>query len=287
MRFYKILLGCISSVIIFGMIITSCQKLDRPELKELILDPPPPPLTILNSKSYWHFDGNARDTGEYRLETTTKNVSFVSGVTEGQAAQIGADGYLSISSVNDGLKAPGSFTVAFWMNGAAGPVQGGAQGLFAISNSTQFWGNFEIFLENYNDPADANAVFMKMHLLNANVTGGGEEWIQDDNVKIKNVLGKWTHIAITYNAASSTFSVYKDGTLATSKVLGGGSYGDLKFDNVTGMVLGSFAFQTTPSFTNHGPEPWAKSFNGALDQFRIFTVALSAAEVNNLFTNKL
>lgn len=289
MKFLKILLASFSVMIIFGIVITSCQKLDRPVLGELILDPPPPALTFFNEKSYFPFDGTARDTGEYRLTTNTKNVSFVQGVTEGQAAQIGVGGYVSVSNVNAGLKSPGSLSLAFWMNGAAGPVQGGAQGMFAISNSTQFWGNLEIFLENYIDPADPNAVFMKIHMFNANVTGGGEEWIQDDNVKLKNVLGKWTHIALTYDAATSKLTLYKDGvaTGVNNMVLGGGSYGDLKFDNVTGMVLGSFAFQTNPSFTTHGPEPWAKSFNGSLDQFRIYNKALSAAEVNNLFTNKL
>lgn len=279
----------------FSLIMVSCQKMERPPLGEIIQDPLPPPLVIGDAKSYWPFDGNARDTGEYRMVSTVKTVSYVPGVaavptvTGGEAAQIGTNGYVAVSAVNDGLKAPGSISVAFWMKGATGPVQGGAQGIFAISNSTQFWGNLEIFLENYTDAADPNAVFMKIHLLNGNIAGGGEEWIADDNVKIKNVLGKWTHIALTYNAATSMITLYKDGapTLVNNKVLRAGAYGNLKFDNLTGVVLGSFAFQTTPSFTNHGPESWAKSFNGALDQFRIYTKALTAAEVLNLYNNKL
>ncbi len=279
----KIFLVGITSIIAFGFGLSSCQKLERPELGELILDPPPPPLTLLNSKSYWHFNESARDTGEFRLITTAKNVSYVQGVTEGHAAQIGPDGYLLVTNVNDGLKSPGSLTVAFWMNGV-GPVQGGAQGLFAISNSTQFWGNFEMFLENLDNGAEA---FLKLHMLNSGAPNGvGEEWTE---VKIPNALNKWTHIAVTYNAANSQLTIYADGqpTGINQKVLSGGNYGPLQFANVTGLVLGSFAFQTTPSLTNHGPETWAKSFNGAFDQFRIFTTALTPAEVNNLYTNKL
>jgi len=295
MKSIKIIQPLLYMIICLGLLMISCQKMEHPPLGEIIYDPLPPPLSILDSKSYWPFDGNARDTGEYKSVSTVKNVSYVPGVaavptvTGGEAAQIGANGYVAVSSVNDGLKTPGSISIAFWMKGATGPVQGGAQGLFAMSNSTQFWGNLEIFLENYTDAADPNAVFMKIHFLNANVAGGGEQWIADDNVKIKNVLGKWTHIALTYNAATSKATLYKDGapTLVNNTVLGGGTYGNLKFDNLTGIVLGSFAFQTTPSFTNHGPESWAKSFNGALDQFRIFTRALTATEVQNLFTNKL
>lgn len=295
MKSIKIIQLILFPVIAFSLVMISCQKMDRPPLGEIVKDPLPPPLSILDSKSYWPFDGNARDTGEYKSISVVKNVSYVPGVaavptvTGGEAAQIGANGYVSVAAVNDGLKTPGSLSVAFWMKGATGPVQGGAQGLFAMSNSTQFWGNLEIFLENYTDAADPNAVWMKIHLLNGNVAGGGEQWIADDNVKIKNVLGKWTHIALTYNATTSMLTLYKDGapTLINNKVLGGGTYGNLKFDNLTGIVLGSFAFQTTPSFTNHGPESWAKSFNGALDQFRIFTKALTATEVQNLFNNKL
>lgn len=295
MKFYKKLLVGLSAIFFASLIITSCQKLERPPLGELILDPGPPPLQLLGAKSYWPFDGTATDTGEYQLSTVTNNISFVPGVTYvlgvtgGSAAQIGAGGYVLIPNLNNSLTAPGSLSLAFWMNGATGPVQGGAQGVFAISNSTQFWGNLEIFLENYVDAADPNAVFMKIHMFNANVSGGGEQWIQNDDVKLKNVLGKWTHIALTYDAATSKLTLYKDGmpTAVNNLVLGGGTYGDLKFDNASGMVLGSFAFQTNPSLTTHGPEPWAKSFNGALDQFRIYTKALSSAEVKNLYDNKL
>lgn len=270
-------------ILAFGIVFTACQKMDRPELGELILDPPPPPLTLLNSKSYWHFDQSTRDTGEFRLETTAKNITYAPGVIPGNAAQIGSDGYLLVTNIPDELKSPGSLTVAFWMKGV-GPVQGGSQGLFAIAHNGQFWGNFEIFLENLNNGAEA---FLKLHMFNSGAPNGvGEEWTE---VKIPNALNKWTHITITYNAANSQLTIFADGqpTAINQKVLGGGNYGPLQFANVSGLVIGSYAFQTTPKLTNHGPESWARSFNGALDQVRIFTTALTPAEVNNLFTNKL
>ena len=283
MKSFRILL--LSSFSFFGVfcVITSCQKLDRPAFRELIPDPPPPPLTIMDSKSYWHFNESTRDTGEYRLSTTASNVSFVPGVTEGQAAQIGAGGYLVARTIPDALKSPGSLTVAFWMKGV-GPVQGGAQGLFAISNSKEFWGNFEMFLENLNNGSEA---FLKIHTFNKNaVDGKGDVFTE---VKISGALDKWTHIAVTYNGATSEMTIFADGqpTSVNKKVLGGGNYGSLAWNDVTGLVVGSFAFQVTPTLASHGAETWAKSFNGALDQFRIFTKALTPAEVTNLFTNKL
>jgi hypothetical protein len=271
-------------ILAVGMAATGCQKMERPELTELILDPPPPPLQLLDSKSYWHFDDNTRDPGEYKMPTIDKNVTFGAGVAEGgKAAQIGDGGYLLVTDVNEGLKAPGSLSVAFWMKGV-GPVKDGAQGVFSIGNSAEFWGNFEMFLENLDNGAEA---FLKIHMFNANaIDGKGEQW---QEVKIPDALNKWTHIAVTYDASNSQLSIYADGqpTTLNQKVLANGNYGPLKFNNVTGLAIGTYGFQTTPSLANHGAESWAKSFNGSLDQFRIFTKALTPAEVTNLFTNKL
>lgn len=269
-----------SVALLFGFTVAGCQKMERPELKELILDPPPPPYSTL--KSLFSFENNVRDTGQYRLSAVAKNVTYVAGIT-GQAAQIGTDGYILIPTVADSIKTLGSFTIGFWMKGV-GPVQGGAQGLFAIGNKKEFWGNIEMFLENLDNGAEA---FLKIHMYNAGVaTGNGEEWTE---VKIPNALNKWTHLVVTYSAATSRLSVYADGvpTSVNNKVLGGGNYGPIKFNDVNGMVLGNYQFETTPSLTDsHGGEPWARGFNGALDQFRLYNVALSAAEVNALFTSK-
>lgn len=261
------------------MAFSACQKMDKPGLDNLIFDPPPPPYSPL--KHWWSFEDNIGDSGQYRSKPTSKNISYVTGVT-GKAVQIGTGGYFLVSNVNDSLKTLGSFTLSFWMNGV-GPVQNGAQGLFSLSNKNQFWGNIDLFLENLNEGATA---FLKVHMFNTNASDGkGEEW---NEVKIPNALNKWTHIAITYNAANSQFSIYADGqpTAINQKVLGGGNYGALKFQDVNGMVVGTYQFQTSPSLTNHGPEDWAKSFNGALDQFRLYNIPLTAAQVTELYNSK-
>ncbi len=288
-------------ILVLCIVITSCQKLTRPTLGDYPKDPPTPPYNAL--KSSFSFENNTTDNGENKLTSISSNVSYVAGIT-GQALQIRSMGYLLFPLTDtiinsdgfesipiDTLKSLGSFTLAFWMNGtgtAGGPISDGAEGVFAISNSTQFWGNLEIFLENYTDASDNNAVWMKIHMFNSSITGGGEEWTADDNTKLKNVLNKWTHIVLTYDAATSGLSLYKDGmpTGINNKILGGGNYGKIKFSDVTGMVLGSFAFQTNPSLTNHGPESWAQSFHGALDQFHLYNKALTATEVMDLFTSK-
>lgn len=266
-----------SLFILFTILISACQKMERPKLGDYPKDPPKPPYSIL--KSYWTFDGHARDTGQYRAVATTKNVTYVDGV-KGQAAKIGDGGYIMIPTIDDSMATPGSLTVAFWLNGK-GPVTGGAQGLFALANKNAFWGNVEIFLENLENGDEA---FVKVHLLNGSLPKDKEEnWIEQ---KIPGLLNKWSHLAITYNAENSKFVMYANGEPVKEAVLNAGNYGPLKFKDFNGIVLGSFAFQTDPSLTNHGPEGWARSFNGALDNFRVYNVALNADEVKKLYVNK-
>ncbi len=296
MKSYKILLFGVCFLITFTLVISSCQKLDRPELKAIIEDPDPPPYNAL--KSFWAFENNTTDEGENKLTGTAKNLTYVTGIS-GQAIKVGADGYLLLKAAGDTVRYPnefvglpvdtlrnlGSYTLSFWMNGV-GPVQGGAQGVFAISHKTQFWGNLEIFLENHSNAADPSEAFLKIHMFNdSKAPANGEQW---NELKIPGVLNKWSHIVVTYNAANSQFSVFANGqpTSINNKVLDGGNYGKIKFKDFNGMVLGNFAFQTAPSLTNHGPETWARSFNGDLDQFRIYNRALSAAEITDLFNTK-
>ena len=263
---------CIASV--------SCQKLERPKLGQLILDtiPEAPPYTPV--KTYFAFENNAGDSGEAKVTTTAVGVNYVTGVN-GMAAKFDSGGYIMENTVSDSIKNLGSFTLAFWMNGP-GPVVGGAQGLFAIANSAEFWGNLELFLEN-NDNGDE--AFLKIHMFNANAADGkGEQWSE---LKIPGALNKWTHVAVTYDSTTAHLVLYVDGA-ATSvdKVLDNGNYGGIRFNNVSGMSVGTYAFQTSPSLTNHGPESWARSFKGALDQLRLYKTALTADEVNELYTSK-
>ncbi|MGZ5135200.1 MAG: hypothetical protein ACXWCG_08620, partial [Flavitalea sp.] len=124
-------------ILAIGLTISACQKMERPGFGELILDPPPPPYSTL--KSFWGFENNAGDSGQFRALTVAKNVTYVAGIN-GQAAQFAIDGYILAATIHDSLKIPQSFSLAFWMKGV-GPVQGGAQGLFAIGNTKEFWGN--------------------------------------------------------------------------------------------------------------------------------------------------
>src|SRR6478609_7196177 len=184
----------------------SCQKMDRPEMGEIIQDPEPPPYNPL--KSFWSFEDNTDDAGENGLTEETKNVTYITGAN-GKAINFGADGYMLMSAVGDTvtfpngyvslpydtLANPGSISFSFWMN-VPGPVNTGAQGVFSMSNGKEFWGSFDMFLENYENAADPTEAYIKFHMYNANAPSDqNEQWSE---LKVPNVLSKWTHIGITY-----------------------------------------------------------------------------------------
>lgn len=283
MKLIKILPAYLALICTMGLLITSCQKMERPQLGEFPEDPPPPPLQILGADSYWAFDGAVNDTGALNLYAKRSKISFVSGVTYvdgvtgGQAITFADKGYLMIQDIPDALKNPGSISVAFWFNDD-GPVKGGAQGLFAISNTERFWGNLEIFLENFD--TDSDSARIKIRFVNKDAGA----WI---DVRVADVLNHWSHLAFTYDGATSTATLYINGEPVYNNTFDPAIWGSLTFEDIGGISIGTFAFQTEPTLASHGDEPWAKSFKGALDQLRIYTSALSASEVQNLVDNKL
>ena len=289
MNIRKIIFGTIA-ILLVAAAFYSCQKMDRPELGEIIYDPDPPPYNPL--KSHFQFNGNLTDEGENGLSSSTHNVEYVTGV-QGQAVKFGDQGYVLLPVTGDTVIYPnefvglpfdtivniGSYTVALWMN-VPGPVTGGAQGVFSISHKNQFWGNLDIFLENLDNGDEG---FVKVHMFNFGGSGNGETWSE---VKIPGFLSKWSHLAVTYNAATSVQTIYADGAPVLEKTLAGGSYGAVKFADFNGIVLGNHQFQTNPTRSNHGPEDWAKAMNGAMDNLRIYNRALSAAEIGQLHSSQ-
>lgn len=275
MKTYKILMPFIVVIsLMFSLGITSCQKFDRPELL-IIPDPPPPPYNPL--KTYLAFENSIVDSGEIKLAGTATNLGYAAGIS-GQGMQGSANGYLLINAPGDTIKNLGSYTVSFWMN--TGPATN-ATGIFAVSNTKEFWGNLELFLEGYS--ADATTAYLKVHMWNKNATDR-ESWTE---IKIPNAFSKWSHIAVSYDGATSTIKIYSNGASVLSNVIKNGAYGPLAFADAGGMVIGAMQFMTVPSLTtSHGAEPWGRNFTGILDQFRIYNKALSDADIMALYTTK-
>ncbi|MCC7402287.1 MAG: LamG domain-containing protein [Chitinophagaceae bacterium] len=265
-------------IIIYPIIIISClffsscyKKFDTKSYQ--------PPFTINGYTSvaeigqgslvgYWSFDGSYLDSVSNTAGTGV-GTSFTPGF-KGQALQGALNSYV-LTSPGNALKNLQSFTITEWVN--TPPPSTGIIGLFTLSNTTNFWGNIEIFFENGS----------------SNTNGKVRVHVRDNNTDntyavdgIPNLFNTWVNIAVSYDATSSTFRLFVNGTQVNSGQVLGVS-GSLSFTDVGNIVFGCTQFQTTPSQTSAtGAQPWASFLTGQLDEVRIYNKALAESALQAL-----
>jgi hypothetical protein len=229
-----------------------------------------------NLVAYWAFNGGLSDSVA-GLTGTNSGTTFAKG-EKGQALQVGGSNYYLFNNPGTVLPNLKAFTVTFWMNAPQNTSY--AYGIFSLNNPNDFWGSLDVYLDN---GSTADTAQFKVHINNNGVG-------QFLGTKLGGAWNKWVHVAITYDSSttvtSTNFSIYANGTSIYSTLLknGAANYGPLQFPGPTKMVIGTWQFQTNPSLTNAATaQSWAGSFNGALDEFRIYNKALKASDVSALF----
>lgn len=217
---------------------------------------------------YWAFDESLADSVSNTAGENT-GTSFTTGV-KGQALQGALNSYVT-TTPGTAITSLNSFTVTCWINT---PVPStGVIGLFSLSNSTQFWGNIEMFVENGSTNENGK---LRIHINN----GGGDKTYAADNVL--NLFDKWVGLAVSYDATTSMVKLYVNGSRVSSGSITGMT-GPLVFANSGKIVFGTTQFQTTPSLTSAtGKQSWASYLTGQLDEFRIYNKALTDEEVGAL-----
>ncbi|MBC6109621.1 LamG domain-containing protein [Pedobacter fastidiosus] len=223
-----------------------------------------------NLAAYWAFDGSLIDSVSNGGGTNT-GTSFGTGI-KGKSLQGAANSYF-LSSPSTKVTGLTSFTVTEWIN--TPPPSTGIIGLFSLSNKSEFWGNLEVFVENGSTNENGK---LRIH-----INKGGDKTYAADN--ILNLFGKWTSLAISYDATSGNIKVYVNGSRVSAGTVTGLS-GPLAFTNSGNLVFGTVQFQTTPSqTTGTTKQDWASFLTGQLDEVRIYNKALSDEEVG--FLSKL
>jgi len=262
-----------ASLLIGSTIINSCTNKDG-------INGYAPPLTLggyTSSKeigqgslvAYWSFDNNLVDSVS-GASGTNVGTTFNTGIKK-SALQGGLNKYV-LFDPGTAIRNLQSFTVTAWVNSPQNTS--GIVGLLDLANTGNFWGNLTVFFENGSTATNG---VLKIHVNN----NGADAWL--GNYTITNAWNNWMQIAVTYDAPSSTFKVFVNGSkIATSLIPG---FGPLVFQNATKMVFGTVQFQTVPSLNGGTSQPWASYLTGQLDEVRIYNKALSESDVN--FLNKL
>jgi hypothetical protein len=218
--------------------------------------------------AHFSFEGGLVDSVS-KTSATGNGTSYGTGV-KGQALQIGLNNYATFTPT-DAIKQLQSITVTFWVNTPINTA--GIQEPVCFVNSKQFWSNLDFYFDGQKD---ASSVF-KMHVFNSAQV---DAWLT--NWTLSNPWSTWMHIALTYDAASSKFIFYLNGSQFGTATQAG--YGNLSWVNFPAIVFGTVQFQTTPSLTSGTTsQPWASFLLGAMDEVRIYNKALSGSDVKALF----
>lgn len=254
------------------MLLSSCYKKYDPASYQ-------PPFTINGFTSvaeigggslvgYWAFNGNYVDSVS-NTAGTPKSTTFAPGF-KGQALQGATNAYV-LAAPSNAIKTLQSFTISEWVN--TPPPSNGIIGIFSLANTTKFWGNIEIFFENGSDNTNGK---LRVHV----GKNGTDNTYSVDNVR--NLFNSWVNITVSYDASSSMFNLFVNGSKVHSGTAGTLT-GPLNFVDVGNLVFGTVQFMTTPSQTStHGAEPWASFLTGQIDEVRVYNKALTESEVQAL-----
>lgn len=261
------------------LVLGSCQKIERPELGEFDTDDNqvllPGNLRFFTSFNYT--DGpsprwNAKDSISNHPALLFP-LKYEPGIN-GNAIKGDGNKGVSYLNTNDFPKST-SFTVAFWEKHDGVP-ESDAEFVMSIPSTQGHWSNAAMLLifDHKGSKATKDSAVIKLMV---SEIGNGDHWFEltGDNRMPKVLDNQWHHLAFAYDETTSNMKIYRDGVLWSTQSWAG--HGPIKMDynKVSGFYLGD---KTTD---------WGKAFNGSLDQFRLYNTALSAAEIQKLYQNKL
>jgi hypothetical protein len=263
---------------------SACQKVERPGLSDYPRDANPPggPLNF-----YAAFDGTTNDplmnaVDSVRAAFPSDNpLTFVDGV-RGKALKGESKKFLKYTKPNDWATQAKSFTISFWYkkDGQTKNNTGtnGPEYVMSFPSSNGHWSGANMFVMLEGNNASGQ---VKVMIADKNMADNWFTWEAD-----RSIAGlfdnAWHHMALVYDAATSGMTLYVDG-VANPNVRTWANHGDINIDNskITEMRIGN-----GPKNDINTDDWLSSSFKGNLDQYRMYSKALSAAEVQALFANK-
>lgn len=290
----------IINLLILSMAFTACQKMDRPGLGEYLKDANPPGGPL---KFYVAFDGTSSDPLRNAVDSVRANFAssnpftFVNGISgRGVQGASAKDKAIKYASPNDWADAT-SFSVSYWLKNV--PQTDGEPEFHFSLPSKDYWHSSAMFLlvEKSGPNAD-NSTTSQM----ACTFAIKDRWVEFRGAnRLPNVLnGNWHHLVFTYDETSSKLTAYVDGVAVpytgTGNIVGGTAspLGPAKFwnngrDNINSFIIGGWNKHVgglADGFKG-AQDPWIHSYSGAMDQFRLYSKALTASEVAALYNSKL
>ncbi len=267
------------------LLATGCQKMDTPGMSTFPVDAAQPGGPL---KFYAAFDGTSPDPLRNAVDSVRANfaadnpLTSVDGV-RGKAVKGANKKFIKYQKPNDWALTAKSLTVSFWFkrdgqtkNNTGG---NGPEYIYSFKSSNGHWSGASGFILLEGD--NGNCAIKYMIVDNTN----GDKWFEwAGGTGIAGILNnQWHHITLSYSAATSTMTLYVDG-VANAVTSTWGGHGDIKMDDskISEMRIGA-----GPG-TGFDTDDWLSStWKGEIDQFRLYSIPLTAAEVTELFTKKM
>lgn len=266
------------------IIATGCQKMDTPALGDYPEDSNPPggPLNF-----YVAFDGTTANPLMNAVDSIRANFASQNDFTtidgiSGKAVQGVNKKTIKYGKPNDWAVQAKSFTISFWYkkdgqtkNNTGG---NGPEYIASFKSNNGHWSGSSmlLFLEGNNAAAAVKVMIADKNNADSWFTWEGGQTIAGimDN--------KWRHVSIVYDAPTSTMTLFLDGVANPNKKTWG-THGDIGINNntIVEMRVGAGPGDNIDS------DDWlSSSWKGGIDQFRMYSKALTAAEIQTLFNTK-
>ncbi|GAB3953046.1 hypothetical protein GCM10028805_36060 [Spirosoma harenae] len=252
---------------------TGCQKMDKPVLGDYQTDSP----IAGDLKFYAPLDNNLVEDLKKAIGSST-DVAFVDGVN-GKAIELKKSTSAALFKTSNDFKNSTSFSVSYWAK-MGEPTLAGAHFFFSNPSTAGVFSTSSFF-QLHEDKGQSNGGLLttKFYVFDNWCTFEGED-------RILGVMdNQWHHWAMTYNETTSLLSIYVDGkslpkTFTLKK--GDANLGKADLSKSTKFVIGS-----PPGIaTGAANDSWMVPFEGSIDQFRLYSKALSAAEITELYIKK-
>ncbi len=240
--------------------------------------------------AYIPFDGDGVEKIA-NITPKTEKVTFTD-ARRGKGLKGAEGGYLLYNLPADSpIRSLKAYSVAFWLKQAAIPSdQVPVPMYFEITGADHSWGNVSIS----GDRLDAADDFLKFK---NTFRKSGVEW-ENQFIEVSKpvfVAGKWSHYVIQYDNVKSEFKMYVNGVCpfdaeedqAIIKRYEGNpdmegnqtALGDLKFVDADKIIIGGWLSKVLGESTDE----WEGYFTGNMDELRLYSRALTDAEVKALY----
>jgi hypothetical protein len=283
MKTKKVSLGIFAALIVAGSFMVSCKE-DEVQLPPIGGFNNADEVASSNLVAYWGLNGDGKEAKSGAMPSKSQNVTFTSGGPKGQAASF-ASGFLSYDAIT-ALNSLPNATISMWVNvknNGSNPSS-----FFTLTRPNEWAGNINLMAETGWRKATSDTLVIKGLVVTK--VAGNDSWQDSRNEPTKGGVqaalfgGKWTHIVMTWDGATSMFKVYANGVkISNPEWEARGTTGPLSFTTPTKAIIGAWGTNVSGGTA----EAWQVPMTGMVDEIRVFNKALSDGDINSLYQLEL